>query len=455
MSAKSPRINAQLKKDALNIFKAALAAVDPARSVEQALDRQRDVLKICQGGKAVKTFDLKKIERVFVVGAGKASAPMAKALEKVMGARITDGVISVKEGHGLKLKKIRVMEAAHPVPDEAGVQAAIQIRTLLENAGPKDLVFSVISGGGSALAPLPVDKLKLNEKQKVTKMLLACGADIHEINTIRKHLSQLKGGQMARLAAPATVVNFMLSDVVGDDMDTIASGPFVPDGSTFDEAAFILAKYELMKKVPAAIRKHLTNGLTGLVPETPKHDDPVFAKVTNLIVGSNLISLQASAEAAKAAGYTPLILSSSMIGETREIAMSHTAIAREIRLSGHPVAPPACIISGGETTVTIRGKGKGGRNQEFALAAALDMNGLDDVLIFSAGTDGTDGPTDAAGAMVDASTCARAAAAGLSPQYHLHENDAYPFFEKLGDLVMTGPTRTNVMDVRLVLVGKE
>ena len=447
------RLETDLRKDALAIFQSALAAVDPEQAVQRALIRDGQILKVQNGSKLIKKVDLGSIERILIVGAGKATAPMAVAVEKILGDRIDAGVISVKTGHGLPLSRTRVMEAAHPVPDENGVAAAEEIKALLEAAGPKDLVFSLISGGGSALLPLSVPGIKLEEKQAVTRMLLACGATIHEINAVRKHLSQVKGGQMARLAAPAMVVNLMLSDVVGDDMDTIASGPFVPDRSTFEEVAFILARYKLMKKVPTAVRTHLKKGLTQKVPETPKAGDAAFKKVINLIVGSNLIALQAAQAEAKERGYRPLILSSSMEGETREVAKVHVAMAREIRASGSPLKSPACLISGGETTVTLAGKGMGGRNQEFALAAAIAMEGIERALVFSAGTDGTDGPTDAAGAMADGETMARATAANVSAHKHLAENDAYPFFQTLEDLIMTGPTRTNVMDVRLVLVG--
>ncbi|MEW5723410.1 MAG: glycerate kinase [Thermodesulfobacteriota bacterium] len=451
MSANPPK-KARLKKDALAIFQAALTAVEPDRAVAGALRKKGQTLEVLQGPKAIKSVNLKKVNHVFVVGAGKATAPMAQAVEKVLGARISRGVISVKQGHGLKLRKIRVREAAHPVPDQTGVDAAEEIKALLADAGPDDLVISLISGGGSALLPLPAPGVKLAEKQAVTRLLLGCGATIHEMNAVRKHLSQVKGGQMARLAAPATVINLMLSDVVGDDMDTIASGPFVPDHSTYDEAMLILAKYKLVKKVSKAVRAHLRQGLTRQIEETPKPGEPYFDHVTNLIVGSNYLALEAAAAKSRKLGYEPLILSSTIEGETREVAKVHAALAREVRATGHPVAAPACLISGGETTVTVKGKGQGGRNQEFALAASIEISGLTDVLIFSAGTDGTDGPTDAAGAMADGGTVLRADQAGLSAHKHLRENNAYPFFQKLGDLVMTGPTRTNVMDVRLVLV---
>ena len=442
------------RKDAMTIFQTALAAVEPRRAVESSLELTGDELTVLEGNKKRKTIDLSQVDHIYVIGAGKASAPMAQAVEEILGERITDGLICVKYGHGLDLKKINIVEAGHPEPDQAGVEAAARIKEILEGAGPKDLVISLFSGGGSALLVMPAPGLKLADKQKVTKLMLACGADIHEINSVRKHLSAVKGGRLAGLAAPATVINLMLSDVIGDAMDVIASGPLVPDRSTFEEAAVVLAKYKLMKKIPAAAKRCLTAGLTGQEPETPKAGDAFFKNVLNLIVGSNLICLTAAKEEAKQLGYRPLILSSTIEGETREAAWLHTAIAREIKKSGNPIKPPACLISGGETTVTLKGAGKGGRNQEFALAAALALDGQDNILVFSAGTDGTDGPTDAAGAMADGETAARAGRAGLLARKHLEENDAYPFFEELGDLIITGPTRTNVMDIRLVLIGK-
>jgi len=273
------------------------------------------------------------------------------------------------------------------------------------------------------------------------------------MNTLRKHISRFKGGQLARAAQPARVVALILSDIVGDPLDAIASGPTVPDPTTYADALGILDKYRIRGEVPAAVRKRLEAGARGEFPETPKPDDPLFARVSNLIVGSNIQALEAARSEARALGFTPMILSSSIEGETREIARMHAALAHEVRTSGNPLPPPACLISGGETTVTLRGSGKGGRNQEFVLAATLDVAGLPQTVILSAGTDGTDGPTDAAGAIADGDTCARALAAGLNPRQALDTNDAYPFFEKLGDLILTGPTKTNVMDVRLVLVG--
>jgi hydroxypyruvate reductase len=319
--------------------------------------------------------------------------------------------------------------------------------------GPEDLVLVLISGGGSALTPAPVAGITLAEKQALTKALLACGADIREMNMLRKHVSRIKGGQLARAAQPAQVRTLILSDIVGDPLDAIASGPTVPDPTTYADALGILDKYRIRSEIPASIRTHLEAGAAGKVAETPKPDDPLFARVRSLMVASNIQALEAAAVEAKALGLTPMILSSFVEGETREVARMHAALALEVRASGNPRRPPVCLITGGETTVTLKGKGKGGRNQEFALAAAFDIAGQRDVVVLSAGTDGTDGPTDAAGALADGETIARARALGLHPRAALEGNDAYPFFEKLGDLIMTGPTRTNVMDVRLVLVG--
>lgn len=323
---------------------------------------------------------------------------------------------------------------------------------LVKGAGKQDLIFSLISGGGSALLPQPAEGLSLAEKQAVTKLLLECGASIDEINMIRKHISSTKGGQMARAAYPATTANLMLSDVVGDRLDVIASGPFVPDTSTFQDAQAVLDKYRLTS-LPETVREHIGKGVRGEVQETPKERDPVFERVRNYVIGSNILALEAAAQEAERLGYNTLILSSMVEGETREVAHVHTAMAKEILQTGRPLPPPACIISGGETTVTIRGKGLGGRNQEFCLASAVDLAGLPPrVVVASGGTDGNDGPTDAAGAIVDSLTCRRGSDHGLKALAYLDDNNAYRFLEKTGDLLITGPTKTNVMDVRFVLV---
>jgi glycerate 2-kinase len=422
-----------LRRDAKAILMAALAAADPTAAVEQVLRARTD-------------FD--RYARIFVVGAGKAAGTMARAVEQFLSGRITAGCVNVKDGDTARTRLIELRPCGHPVPDERGFNGAKRIAEICADAGENDLVICLLSGGASALTPYPSPPITLAEKQETTKLLLASGADIHEINAVRKHISAIKGGQLARLAAPAHVLSLILSDVVGDDLDVIGSGPTAPDASTFQTAFAVLEKYDLRERVPARVRERLKNGAL----ETPKAADPLFENVENIIVGSNQKSLESAARAAKDLGYKTLILSSSIEGETRDVARMHAAIARQIRTYEQPARPPVCVISGGETTVTMRNgnAGKGGRNQEFALAAAIEVAGLEDILILSAGTDGTDGPTDAAGAMADGATVARANSKASDA---LRNHDAYPLFEELGDLVTTGSTGTNVMDLHLILVS--
>lgn len=438
----------ELRGAAHRIFAAALAAVEPGAAVRRHLRVEGNHLL---AGRA--RLDLRRVRRVLVVGAGKAGAAMAAAVEGILGDRVAGGLVTVKAGHTASLRRVRLCEAAHPVPDEAGVDGARRMLALLRDAGEGDLVIACISGGGSALLPLPAEGLGLSEKQEVTRLLLACGATIQEINAVRKHLSDVKGGLLARAAAPAPVVACILSDVIGDPLDAIASGPTAPDPTTFGDALGILDRYGLREKVPAAVRAHLEAGARGERPETPKPGDPIFARVTNVLVANSAQAVEAAEVEANRLGLRALVLSTTVDGETREVARVHAAVAREVRAFGRPVAAPACMISGGETTVTIRGPGKGGRNQEFVLAAALALEGVPGVVVFSAGTDGTDGSTDAAGAVADGESCTRARALGMDPQDHLDRNDAYPLYRALGDLVITGPTLTNVMDLRLLLIG--
>jgi glycerate 2-kinase len=444
----NPESLSTLRTDARHIFDAALLAVDPEKAIHRYVRRTDHMLSVDQ-----QAYDLKAFRHIYVVGAGKAGGLMAAALESILGDRLTGGVVNVKYGHTVPVHRIELIEAGHPIPDDAGVQGAARIVRLLESLDEEDLVFCVLSGGGSALMPLPVAGITLEEKQAVTGHMLDCGATINQMNTVRKHISQMKGGHLARLASPATVISLILSDVIGDPLDVIASGPTVPDPSTFADCRAIMTRHQLENTIPASVIRHMQEGEEGRNPETPKPGDPVFKCVQNVLIATSRQALEAARTEAEHRGYHPLILSSSIDGETREIARVYAAIAREIRTSGHPVPPPACIISGGETTVTIRGKGKGGRNQEFVLAAAPGIGGLDQTVVFSAGTDGTDGPTDAAGAIADGLTIARAQQAGLDAESYLNENDAYHFFETLNDLIITGPTNTNVMDLRLLLVA--
>lgn len=424
---------AVLRRDSLAIFRAGLKAADPAGAVAEHLPK----------------FRLDRFERVFVVGAGKAGATMARAVERVLGSRIDGGLINVKDGHTARLRRIELNECGHPIPDERGIEGARRIAEIAAKAGPKDAVLCLISGGGSALLPLPAEGITLADKQETTRQLLNCGATIHEINAVRKHLSRIKGGQLAMAARPATVIALLLSDVIGDDLSVIGSGPTAPDESTFADALAVLDKYNIREKVPAPVRERLEAGERGEIPETPK----VTENARNVVVGGNRLAIDAAERKAKELGYKTLVLATTIEGETRDVARMHAAIAREIATSGRPVRRPACILSGGETTVTLTGDGLGGRNQEFALAAGIDIAGLPPTVVLSAGTDGTDGPTDAAGAIADSTTVERAAAAGLSAKRSLAAHDSYYFFEKTNDLIKTGPTGTNVMDVHVVLAG--
>ena len=424
---------AGLRRSALSIFRAALAAADPGEAVTNHLRR----------------LDCSRFRNIYVVGAGKAGGSMAEAAERILGRRITAGFVNVKEDYGKKLRRIELHPCGHPVPDARGLQGAQRIAKIAESAGRDDLVLCLISGGASALLPLPAVPVTLEEMQAATELLLASGADIYEFNTVRKHFSQIKGGQLARMAAPARVEALILSDVIGDEPGVIGSGPAAPDASTFADALRILDKYGLRTRVPASLRARFEQGANGAIAETPKPADSFFARVRNTVVGSNRLALAAAARRARELGLRPLLLASGVQGETREIARMHAAIAREIVTSARPLRPPACVITGGETTVTLKGNGKGGRNQEFVLAAALELAGLPQTVVFSAGTDGTDGPTDAAGAIADGATLSRKPDA----RAYLDRNDSYHYFEPLGDLIKTGPTHTNVMDVRLILVG--
>ncbi len=437
-----------LRKHALAIFQAALKAAGPVEAVSRFLKLDGGTLLAGR-----RRYRLDAFERVLVTGAGKASAAMAQAVERVLGRRVAGGLVNVKYGHLARLKRVEINECGHPVPDENGVRGAARIADLVREAGPKDLVIAVMSGGGSALMPSPAAPVTLEEKQATTRLLLACGANIHEINAVRKHISGLKGGQLARLAAPATLIALILSDVIGDNLDVIASGATAPDASTFADARAILEKYAILERVPAPVRERIEAGVRGEIPETPKTGDPAFERVHNVIVGSNRLAVDAAGRKARELGYRALVLSTFIEGETRDVAGVHAAILKEVRASSRPLKAPACIISGGETTVTIRGQGLGGRNQEFALAAALDIAGMRDVLVLSGGTDGTDGPTDAAGALATGATIGRAEELGLDARAYLARNDSYRFFDALGDLIKTGPTNTNVMDVRLLLAG--
>jgi hydroxypyruvate reductase len=414
-----------------SIWRAGLAAAEPARIVPSHLP------------------ELPKTGRTLVVGAGKAAASMAKAVEDSWpaDAPAPEGIVVTRYDHGLPLRHIECIEAAHPVPDQAGQDAARRIRELAESLGEGDLLICLISGGGSALLAEPAEGLTLEDKRAVGKALLTSGADIAEMNCVRKHLSAIKGGQLAAAAAPARVLGLLISDVPGDDPATIASGPTVADPTTFADARAILAKYDIQP--PNSVRRHLDAGAA----ETPKPGDPALARAETRVIGRPQDSVMAMAEAARAAGVTPVVLGDAIEGEARETAKVMAGIARQVRLHGQPAPAPCVLLSGGETTVTVKGHGRGGRNAEFLLGAALALDGAPATYAVAIDSDGIDGSEDNAGAVLRPDTLERARAAGLDAAAMLRDNDAYTLFQRLDDLIVTGPTRTNVNDLRAIYVA--
>lgn len=430
---------------------AAVEAVEPARAVARFLSRDGDLLRsgdaetrLAPGGS------------VRLVAAGKAAAAMAEAASAVLGERLERGVLVTKHGHlgGRTLPpSLAVLEAGHPVPDEAGRAGVAAVEELLAGRQEGDTVVVLLSGGASALLADPAEPLGLDDLRATTDLLLRSGAPIGEMNAVRKHLSRLKGGQLARLAAPATVVSLVLSDVVGDPLDVIASGPTAPDPTSFADAWGVIERRGLADALPAVVRTRLRDGVEGKVPDTPKPGEPLFARVTNVIVGSNRLAALAAADAARSLGYETLLLSTFVEGEAREIARVAVALGRSVLAHGDPVRPPACLVLGGETTVTVKGEGRGGRNQELALAAGLALEGIEGVSVMALATDGSDGPTDSSGAVVDGSTAAAIRSRGIDPASALRENDAYPALAASGAHLLTGPTGTNVNDLLVVLAG--
>ncbi|HTP07627.1 MAG TPA: DUF4147 domain-containing protein, partial [Anaerolineae bacterium] len=418
-----------LRAVARQLQQAALAAVDPAEAVYKFVSRVGDQILI-----ADRSYNLREFDRVFLVGAGKAAVPMADAVSEVLRDHLSAGVIITKYHHVDRAlpDRIRVHEAGHPVPDQNSVNAARDLATLLRQATPRDLIFCVISGGGSALLTLPAPEISLDDLQTTTQLLLRAGATIQQINTIRKHLDAIKGGGLAQITNGAPIVTLILSDVIGDNLSVIASGPTVPDPSTFAEAWQIVQQFDLVDQLPTAVSTRLRYGASREIADTPKPGDPAFEKVQTVIIGSNAQAAQAAEKAARQLKFNPLLLTTQVQGEAREIAKVAAAIAAEIARYNRPAPKPACVILGGETTVTLKGHGLGGRNQEIALAAAIALEGLPHTLIAALGTDGTDGPTDAAGAIATGETIGRGRSIGLDAQAHLANNDAYHFFQPLG-----------------------
>lgn len=439
-----------LRDNLWQIAQAALKAVTPEECLRRAVRMEEEHLSV--GGR---TFDLSRIERIIVVGMGKASARMAVALEELLEDRISTGLIVTADGYKVLTHKVEIFEASHPIPDERGLVAAKRIATLLDKAGEHALVIVLISGGGSALLPLPASGIALSDLAATNELLLRSGAKIQELNIVRKHLSQVKGGQLAQRAFPAQVLALVLSDVPGDHLEAIASGPTVLDPTTFNDARQILQRYGLWKEVPPSVQARIEAGACGDISETPKPGDQSFLKVQNVVVGSGSVAAAAAQAEGKRLGYCTLILTTTLEGEAREVGRVLATLAREEISFGRPIKPPALILAAGETTVTVRGNGKGGRNQELALSAALGIEGIPRVVISSIGTDGRDGPTDAAGGMVDGETTARLRAQGIDPRDALARNDSYTALAAAGDLIITGPTGTNVADLCFVVVGNK
>ncbi len=446
-----------------DIFQAAVDRVDPYRMVRESLTLEGNTLHVITAD-AAEEIDLSTFQRIIVIGAGKASAPMARALEEVLGDRIAGGVVSVKREHGVPLKRIELLEAGHPVPDATSLRAGARALELADGADGNTLFLNVISGGGSALlesleaVQIAGERIELTleELQQVTEQLLASGASIHEVNCIRKHLSRVKGGRMIEAMAPAHSVSLILSDVVGDDLHSIASGLTIADPTSFAMAKAIIERYGLTDSAPQSVVRLLDLGRNGTIAETPNPDNPIFGRTRNILVGSNYLALRAAEARAVQLGYEPIILTSQLTGEAREAALFITSIMKEVRLHHLPLAPPVCLLFGGETTVTLQGTGKGGRNTELSLAVLREMTATPGLFagssFLSAGTDGTDGPTDAAGAFATAELVQFALSRSLNTSDFLDRNDSYSFFDAINGLLKTGPTKTNVCDIQIALI---
>ncbi len=437
-----------MKALAEQMIKEALQTVDPYHLILNQLHKEGDVINI---GDEL-TLYLSDYKHIYLIGIGKGVAPMAAAMEELLGKALHKSRIIVKYGHGQPLHKTDVYEAGHPIPDANTLQGSQKLLELANEAGPDDLVFVLITGGGSALFELLPQGVGLKDLANLNGMLLASGANIEEINTVRKHLSLVKGGRLAKQIAPARCVSLILSDVIGDPLESIASGPTSPDPTTFAAAREILEKYHLWEKLPAAVR-HIFEEKNSEVNESPDSDDPVFERVNNIIIGNNRLALNTLERVARTAGYNTLILTDRAEGEARELGVFFAAVLRSAKTDGIPLASPGCLILGGEPTVTIKGKGKGGRNQELALAVLLALQNFNDDFYFcSIGSDGTDGPTDAAGAWIDEGTWRKVLDNNLDARAYLENNDAYHFFKAINQLIITGPTRTNVMDLIFFLI---
>jgi glycerate 2-kinase len=437
--------NTRIKGILKALIQSSLDAADPAKAMKQSIIRKNHQLFVNNV-----QYDLSQYQRIVCVGAGKSSAHMAQTLEGILGKYLKGGMVVVKDGYGTQTQHVQIIEANHPLPDARGVRATKQILKLVRSLSKKDLLIVLLSGGASSLLCAPAPGLTLADKRRTTHLLMRSGANIHELNIVRKHLSSIKGGQLAQ-ATSAKILTVIMSDVIGDDLATIGSGPTVPDPTTFQEAKIIFEQFEIWGHIPEKIRKHLEQGINGQDPETWKSRSRLSSRYQSITLANNQTAIAGIAKKAKQLGLRPHHLDSPLQGEAKELGSILGAMAKDIHDFGNPVRPPACLIAGGEPTVTVTGKGKGGRAQECVLAAAQELAGLPNVVVAGFGTDGTDGPTDAAGAMVDGKTVQRAKKMGISIKNMLERYDSYTFFNQVGGHIITGPTHTNVNDIYLII----
>ncbi len=435
------------KRDILRVIWGAIDSANPESAVRECLKLRYENLHV--GNRII---DLGKINNIYVIGAGKATPVMAKTTENILMKRLKGGLIGTKYGHSVPLHNINIMEAGHPIPDKNSQLCAQRTLRLAGSCETNDILICLLSGGASAIWSAPQPPIKLEEKKQVTEALLACGADIHEINTIRKHISNIKGGRLAEVAQPAMLITLAISDVVGDQLSSIGSGPTVGDPTTFKNVFDTVNKYDLMTKLPQSVSDIVWDGYKKLIKDTPKPSNAVFSKNIELVIGSNKKALEMAQQTARYLGYKVQIVSSQITGEAKEIGLKLVEQAKQLSASQQPGDKPWMLLGGGETTVTLSGRGKGGRNQEMTLAAAVAMEGTGNITFASIGTDGTDGPTDAAGAIADGSTVERGKANGLDANFYLANNDSYNYFKTTGDLIKTGPTGTNIMDIQVLIV---
>lgn len=448
-NAETPQLR-KARNTLIAIMDKAISSVDPSAALNRELEISGTRLEV-----GTDVIDLSDIERIFVVGGGKASGNMGKAIEKILGKKIEKGIINVPEETASQhqLQKIELVAAGHPIPNRGSAKGTEEMINLVKDLTEKDLVICLLSGGGSALMVQPADDISLDELQKTNQLLLKSGASIQEINAVRKHISEIKGGQLAREAFPAKVVTLIISDVVGDRLDTIASGPTYPDSTTYSEAWKVVKKYELVEEIPKSVAKRLKSGLEGRAPETPAPEKSRFSKSIYEIIAGNRDAIEAAERVGGSRGFNVTTLTKSMQEEAKEVGEELAKVAKKVLKGEAPVKKPAILLSGGETTVTVEGEGKGGRNQELALSAVKKISCLENVTVASFSTDGIDGPTDAAGAVADGFTLEKSESLGLDSEDYLRRNDSYNFFKELGDLLITGPTGTNVMDVACLIVS--